>query len=736
MISKVIDFSSRNKFVVIGLVVAGLFAGILSLKRIPLDAIPDLSDTQVIVHSTWNVSPDIVEDQLTYPILTALLGLPKVKDIRGLSTFGASYIYVLFEDGTDIYWARSRVMEHLSKIQSDLPKDSKTMLGPDATGLGWIYQYALRDTSGKHSLSDLKDLQDWFLRYQLQSVKGVSEVASFGGFEKQYQVQVNPHLLRAYGISLSKVMRAIRQGNSEMGARVIEFSGMEYMVRARGYAKSRKDIENIVVKVNAKGTPVYVKNVARVLEGPALRRGVGDFNGLGDTVGGIVIMRFGENTKQVVERVKEKLENLKASLPKGVEILETYDRSQLIQKAVKTLTKELFLEVLVVAMVVFFFLFHLQSAMVPIIALGSSVLISFIFMNLFGVSANIMSLGGIAIAVGTMVDAALVCVENVHKRFEQAGEKVKDLDSSSLILSAMKEVGPSSFFSLLVIALSFLPIFFLEDQEGRLFKPLAYTKTLTMLIAAFLSVTLVPVLLLLFVRGKNLMKEKQHPLSRFLFKFYPPVIDFVLKHRKKVLIGGLLLILSGLPIYFRLGVEFMPPLNEGTLLYMPTTMPGISITESQKLLQKQDRILKTFPEVLTVHGKAGRASTATDSAPLTMMETVIVLKDQKEWRKVKRWYSFLPSLLQFPFKLLTPDYMSWEELISEMNEKTRFPGLTNAWTMPVKGRLDMLSTGIRTPIGIKISGSHLKEIEKIGLKNREPIILYAQYKECFCRETG
>ena len=714
MISKIIHFSAQHRGWVLSLVGLGLVVGLWSMKHIPLDALPDLSDTQVIIHSTWNVSPDIIEDQLTYPLLTALLGLPKVKDIRGLSTFGASYIYVIFEEGTDIYWARSRILEHLSKVQGELPQGSKTALGPDATGLGWIYQYALKDTSGKHTLTELKALQDWFLRYPLQSVKGVAEVASFGGFEKEYQVQVNPHLLRAYGISLSKVVKALRQGNSEMGAKVIEFSGAEYMVRARGYAKSRRDIENIVVEVNAKGIPIYIQNLAKVSKGPAFRRGVGDLNGWGDTVGGIVIMRFGENTREVVQRVKEKIESLKASLPPGVEVVETYNRRELIQKALGTLTKELFLEILAVVCVVFFFLFHLRSAMVPLITLGTSVVLAFIFMHWLGVSANIMSLGGIAIAVGTMVDAALVCVENVHKRWEQASISSSSLqERESLILSSIKEVGPSSFFSLLVIAVSFLPLFALEAQEGRLFKPLVYTKTLTMLLASLLSITLVPVLLLLFLRGKGLGKRKRKALfGGFLLKVYSRIVYKVLQHRKKVVLVSLLVVLSSVPLYFRLGSEFMPPLNEGTLLYMPTTMPGISITQAQKLLQKQDEILKSFPQVVSVHGKAGRADTATDPAPLTMMETVIVLKDQREWPKVKRWYSFLPDFLQFPFRLLAPDFMSWEALIQAMDKKMQFPGLTNAWTMPIKGRLDMLSTGIRTPVGIKISGSSLKEIVK------------------------
>lgn len=733
MILKIIDFCARNRFITLFAVTVALVGGWFSMKKIPIDAIPDLSDTQVIVYSTWNVSPDIIEDQVTYPIVTSLLGVPKIKDIRGLSTFGASYVYAIFEDGTDIYWARSRVLEYLSKIIPQLPQGVQTELGPDATGVGWVYQYALKDTSGKRTLADLRSFQDWFLRYQLQAVPGVSEVASFGGFENQYQVQVNPESLRAYNIPLTKVAQAIKQGNNETGARVIEFSGTEYMIRAKGYARSRQDIENIVVGVSNRGVPLYVKNVAKVVRGPEIKRGLGDLNGLGDTVGGIVVMRFGENANQVIGRVKKKLEDLKPSLPDGVEIVETYNRSDLIERSVNTLTHELIVEMTVVALVIIIFLLHIPSALVPIITLPTAVIISFILMYLMNVSANIMSLGGIAIAIGAMVDAAIVVVENCHKKLEEWRHSSQTTTMSEVIIGAIKEVGPASFYSLLVIAVSFLPIFALEAQEGRLFKPLAYTKTLAMLVASVLSITLVPALLIIFTRSKefskgptwltktmnfifssNMKSEESHPISNFLFKIYGPAVDWVVDHRKKVVAIAVVMVLVTIPVYFKLGSEFMPPLNEGTILYMPTTMPGISVTEAQNLLQKQDEILKSFPEVLSVHGKAGRAATATDPAPLSMMETVVVLKDQREWRKVDRWYSFLPSFLHGPFKWITPDFMSWEELISEMNSKMKFPGLTNAWTLPIKGRIDMLTTGIRTPIGIKISGSNLKEIERIG----------------------
>lgn len=733
MIVRIIEICARNRFITLFGVLVAIVAGWFSMNRIPIDAIPDLSDTQVIVYSTWNVSPDIIEDQVTYPIVTSLLGVPKIKDIRGLSTFGASYVYAIFEDGTDIYWARSRVLEYLSKITSQLPQGVHTELGPDATGVGWVYQYALKDTSGKRSLADLRSFQDWFLRYQLQAVHGVSEVASIGGFENQYQVQINPESLRAYNISLNKVTQAIKQGNNETGARLIEFSGIEYMVRAKGYARSQQDIEDIVVGVSRKGVPVYVKNVARVAKGPEIRRGLSDLNGLGDTVGGIVVMRFGENANDVIARIQKKIEDLKPSMPEGVEIVETYNRSELIQKSVQTLTHELVVEMVVVAFVIMIFLLHIPSALVPIVTLPAAVLISFTLMYFMNVSANIMSLGGIAIAIGAMVDAAIVVVENCHKKLEEWRHSNSQTPMHDVIVGAIKEVGPASFYSLLVIAVSFVPIFALEAQEGRLFKPLAYTKTLAMLVASVLSITLVPALLITvtrvteytkgprwwtkmmnFVFAANMKSEDEHPISRFLFRIYGPAVDWVVDNRRKVVAIAVAMVVFTIPIYFKLGSEFMPPLNEGTILYMPTTMPGISVTEAQNLLQKQDQILKSFPEVLSVHGKAGHAATATDPAPLSMMETVVVLKDQREWRKVPRWYSNWPEVLQVPLRWFTPDFMSWEELIAEMNNKMKFPGLTNAWTLPIKGRIDMLTTGIRTPIGIKISGSDLKEIERIG----------------------
>ena len=718
MIEKIIEYCARNYILTIFITLMAVGLGWFSMKKIPLDAIPDLSDTQVIVYSRWNVSPDIMEDQVTYPIVTALLGTPKIKDIRGISAFGVSYVYVIFEDGVDLYWARSRVMEYLSKILPSLPEGVRTELGPDATGVGWAYQYALKDTSGKQSLEQLRSLQDWFLKYQLQSVPGVAEIASFGGFENQYQIQINPDSLRTYNISLSQVAKAVRQGNQETGAGIIEFSGSEYIVRARGYVKDRKDMENIVVGVRENGIPVYVKNVARVMFGPAARRGVGELDGMGDTVGGIVVVRFGENVHKVINDIKKKLKEIIPSLPEGVSIVETYDRSELIDRSIDTLSKKLIMEILMVALVITIFLLHLPSAAIPIVALPASVVISFTLMHLMNISLNIMSLGGIAIAIGAMVDAAIVAVENCHKKIEEWKMEGKKKPLNSVIVEGIKEVGPASFYSLLVIVVSFLPIFALEAQEGRLFKPLAWTKTLSMLVAALLSISLVPALLMVLFRDKklNIKSEEEHPISKRLFAFYDPIVDWVVDHRKKVVAGAGIMVLATIPIWFKLGTEFMPPLNEGTILYMPTTMPGISVTQASDILQRQDQILKSFPEVVSVHGKAGRADTATDPAPLSMMETVVVLKDQREWRKKERWYSFLPGFLQFPFKWFTPEVMSWEELISEMNKKMNFPGLTNAWTLPIKGRIDMLTTGIRTPVGIKISGSDINKIEKIGIE--------------------
>lgn len=735
MIEKIIEFSARNKYLVLLFTLVAVLGAVYTMKRVPLDAIPDLSDTQVIVYSRWDRSPDIIEDQVTYPIVTALLGAPKVKSVRGFSDFGYSYVYIIFEDGTDVYWARSRVLEYLSKITSALPSGVKTELGPDATGVGWVYQYALVDKTGQNDLAQLRSFQDWYLRYWLQSVPGVAEVASIGGFQKQYQVNVNPHALAAYNVPLMKVVEALRAGNNDVGGRLVEFSGTEYMVRGRGYAKSKDDLENIVVERDRNGTPVLIKNIARVEIGPEMRRGLADLDGEGDVVGGIVVMRYGENALNVIDRVKEKLDEVKPSLPQGLEVVTTYDRSDLIHRAINTLKKELTLEMLIVSLVILLFLWHIPSAIIPILTIPISVVLAFIPMYFMGLTTNIMSLAGIAISIGVLVDGAIVEVENAYKRLEEWIEGGRQGDFHEVRLQALKEVGPSVFFSLLVIAIAFLPVFTLVDQEGRLFKPLAYTKNLAMAMAALLAITLDPAMRMMFTRMDyshfkprwisnfwntvtvgRYYKEENHPISRVLFKIYEPVCRWVLAHRAVTIGGALILMLSTVPIYLKLGSEFMPPLYEGTLLYMPTTLPGLSVTEAQKLLQAQDKILKSFPEVERVFGKAGRAETSTDPAPFSMMETTVILKPMDQWRTKPRWYSKFPKFLQAPFRHIWPDHLGKDELIAEMDRAMQFPGLTNAWTMPIKGRIDMLTTGVRTPIGIKIFGADLKEIEKIGVQ--------------------
>ena len=734
MIKKIIEFSANNRVLVILLVAVAVVAAVYTLRQIRLDAIPDLSDTQVIVYTRWDRSPDIIEDQVTYPIIAALLGTPGIKAIRGFSDFGFSYVYVIFQDGTDIYWARSRVLEYLSKIQGGLPAGSKTELGPDATGVGWIFQYVLRDKSGKHDLAQLRTFQDWYLRYALQSVPGVAEVAGIGGFQKQYQVTIDPNRLQSYRLSLMEVAEAIKKSNNEMGGRLIEWSGTEFMVRGKGYVKSTADLDKVVVKTNEKGTPVLLKDVATIALGPQIRRGVLDFNGEGDAVGGIVVMRHGENALNVIHRVKGKLEELKASLPEGVEVVTAYDRSELIQKSIDNLKEELIMEMVIVSLVILFFLWHFPSAIVPIITIPISVLLSFIPMYLWGITSNIMSLAGIAISIGVLVDGAIVEVENAYKKLELWQEGGRKGDFHKIRLEALLEVGPSVFFSLAVIAVSFLPVFTLVDQEGRLFTPLAYTKTFAIAIAALLAITLDPAVRMLFARmdpfqikprplasimnalfvGKYYPEEK-HPISRILFALYEKPCRLVLRHPKKVIALAIIIVATTVPVYLRLGHEFMPPLNEGTILYMPTTLPGISVTEAQKLLETQDRIIKSFPEVVSVFGKAGRAESSTDPAPFSMMETTVVLKPHSEWRAKDRWYSsWAPGWLKAAFRRIWPDTMSYDELINEMDQAIQIPGNTNAWTMPIKGRIDMLSTGVRTPIGIKILGADLSKIQSTG----------------------
>ncbi|HEX3109489.1 MAG TPA: CusA/CzcA family heavy metal efflux RND transporter, partial [Thermoanaerobaculia bacterium] len=693
MIERLIRWCATNRFATLTVVAAAVFGGVWAMKRMALDALPDLSDTQVIIYSKWDRSPDIIEDQVTYPIVTSLLGAPKVKDIRGFSDFGYSYVYVVFDEGTDLYWARSRVLEYLSKVQSQLPQGVKTELGPDATGVGWVFQYALVDRSGKHSLADLRSLQDWTIRYQLQSVPGVAEVASLGGFVRQYQITVDPNKLAAYRIPLTQVMEAVRGSNSEVGARLVEWSGAEYMVRARGYVKNIADLEQIVVKNDEHGTPVLLRDVANIELGPEMRRGVADLNGEGDTASGIVIMRQSENALDVIQRVKAKLADIQKTLPDGVKIVTTYDRSDLIERSIHTLKHELLIEMLIVSFVILFFLWDVPSALIPIITLPAAVIISFLPMKFLGINANIMSLGGIAVAIGALVDAAVVVVENAHKKLEHWDAEGRKGDYKEVVIGAIQEVGRPSFYSLLVIALSFLPVFALEAQEGRLFKPLAYTKTFAMAIAALLAITLDPALRLLMTRKpKKILAEAMHPVSRVLHRLYTPPAKFVLRHPRAVIACALAIVLLTIPAYTRLGREFMPPLNEGTILYMPTTLPGISVAQAQDLLQRQDQLLMTFPEVERVFGKAGRAETSTDPAPFSMMETTVVLKPEAQWRKG----------------------MTYERLVNEMNERLTLPGQTNAWTMPIKNRIDMLTTGIRTPVGVKIFGADLREIEKIG----------------------
>src|SRR5512137_2436705 len=738
MINKIIEWCAHNKFIVIIFIGMAVLWGLYSVKNIKLDAIPDLSDTQVIIYSRWDRSPDIMEDQVTYPIVSALLGVPKVRDIRGFSDFGFSYVYIIFEDGTDIYWARSRTLEYLSNILPRLPQGVQVELARDETAIGWVFQYALVDKTGKNDLAQLRSFQDWHLRYALQAVPGVAEVAPVGGFVKQYQVNVDPNKLVAYNIPIDRVIEAVRAGNNDVGGRLVEFSGLEYMVRGIGYIKKVSDVENIVVGTSkSTGVPILVRDLGRVTLGPDIRRGVADLNGEGEVVGGIVIIRFGENALKVIERVREKLEELKPSLPPGVEIVTTYDRADLIERAIETLKGTLAEELIIVSIVIMIFLWHIPSALVPIITIPITIILSFIPMHLMGLTANIMSLGGIAIAIGAMVDAAIVVVEQTHKKLERWDKEGRPGSYKDVVINAVKEVGGPSFFALLVIAVSFMPVFTLEGIEGRLFKPLAFTKNFSMAIAAVLAITLDPAIRLLFTHmdpykfrprflcrivntvlvGK-IHSEEQHPISRPLMKVYHPVCEFVLKHRWATVIAALLVVVLTIPVFEKLGSEFMPPLFEGDLLYMPTTLPGLSVTEAQKLLQMQDKVLKSFPEVHRVFGKAGRAETATDPAPFSMMETVILLKPEAEWPKIPRWYSsWTPQWVQRIIGRFWPDHKSVEDLIygrGGLNEAMNFPGVSNAWTYPIKARVDMLSTGVRTPIGIKIMGADLEKVQQLG----------------------
>jgi Cu(I)/Ag(I) efflux system membrane protein CusA/SilA len=690
MIEAIIRWSIRNRGMVllVTLVLVGL--GVYSLKNTSVDAIPDLSDVQVIIKTSYpGQAPQVVEDQVTYPLTTAMLSVPGSKTVRGYSFFGDSYVYVIFDDKTDIYWARSRVLEYLSQVAPSLPENARPQLGPDATGVGWVYLYALVDRTGKNDLSQLRSLQDWFLKYELQTVPGVSEVAAIGGMVKQYQVQVNPEKLRAFNIPLSHVQTAIRRGNQEVGASVVEMAEAEYMVRATGYIQSIEDLEVIPLGVNQNGTPLLLKDVADIGIGPQMRRGVAELNGEGEVVGGLVVMRFGENAQTTINGVKAKLESLKKSLPDGVEVVTVYDRSGLIDRAVENLWKKLLEEFLVVALVCVVFLFHVRSSLVVVISLPVGILTAFIIMHWQGLNANIMSLAGIAIAIGAMVDGAIVMIENMHKHMERT--PLTDENRWQVVATAASEVGPALFFSLLIITVSFLPVFALEAQEGRMFSPLAFTKTYAMAASAILAITLVPVLMGYFIRGK-VIAEHKNPLNRMLAAIYMPALRGVLRFPKTTLVGAVLVLAIGVWPLNKIGSEFIPDLDEGDLMYMPTTYPGVSIGEARQILQQTDKLIRTVPEVVTVFGKVGRAETATDPAPLTMIETFIQLKPKSEWR----------------------EGMTTAKLKQELDQLVNLPGVTNAWVMPIKTRIDMLATGIKTPVGIKVAGPDLNVIQGIG----------------------
>ncbi|NTS77193.1 efflux RND transporter permease subunit [Catenovulum sp. SM1970] len=690
MINAIIIWSVKNRVLVLLMSLMLLIGGIYAIKQTPVDAIPDLSDVQVIVKTSYpGQSPQVVQDQITFPLTTAMLSVPGAKTVRGFSFFGDSYVYIIFDDNTDLYWARTRVLEYLSQVSASLPEGVKPELGPDATGVGWVYLYALIDKSGQHDISQLRSIQDWFLKFELQTVSGVSEVAAIGGMVKQYQVQVNPDKLRAYGIPLSHLQNALKRGNQEVGASVVEMAEAEYMVTTSGYIQSIRDIEQIPLGINNMGSALTLKDVAEVSLGPQMRRGIAELNGQGEVVGGVVVMRFGENAETTIKGIKQKLASLQASLPDGVEIVPVYDRSNLIQRAVENLWQKLAQELVVVALICLLFLFHFRSSLVAVIALPMGILVAFIIMQLQGINANIMSLGGIAIAIGAMTDGAIVMIENMYKHMEKT--PITAANRWQVVIKASTEVGPALFFSLLIITVSFLPVFILEAQEGRMFSPLAFTKTYAMAASAGLAITLVPVLMGYFIRGK-VISETKNPVNRLLVASYQPVLNYLLKFPIISLIIVLMISVAALYPVNKIGSEFIPPLDEGDLMYMPTTHPGISIGKARELLQQTNKLIATVPEVENVFGKVGRAESATDPAPLTMIETFIQLKDKSQWR----------------------EGMTTEALKKELDSLVRFPGLTNAWVMPIKTRIDMLATGIKTPVGIKVAGPELAEIEKIG----------------------
>jgi Cu(I)/Ag(I) efflux system membrane protein CusA/SilA len=719
MIAKIIELSAKYRGFVVLVYGVLLLLAVGAIRRIKLDAIPDLSDPQVIIFTEWKgQSPTLIEDQVTYPIASSLLAAPKVSAVRGYSMFGMSFIYVIFDEGTDVYWARTRVLEYMNGIKNKLPADVSPVLGPDASGIGWIYEYALRDKSGHHDLAQLRTIQDFTLRYALESVPGVAQVASVGGYERQYQVTLDPDKLRAYGLGVAEIADAIRNSNGEVGGRLLEMSGREYFVRGRGYLQNLADLSQVAIRAGADGTPVRIGDVGTVRFGGDIRRGLAELDGQGETVGAIVIARYGENALDVIGRVQAKIDELKIALPAGVEIVPTYDRSSLIERAIHTLKHSLTEEAITVSVVILLFLLHFRSALLPIISLPIAVVLSFIPMYLLDIPATIMSLGGIAIAVGATVDAEIVMIEACHKKLEHAPPDISKKDREKLLHEAAIEVTPAIFFSLLIIAISFIPIFGLNGQAGRLFKPLAYTKTFVMLSAAILSITLAPALRDFLLRGK-IKSEKNHPVSRAIIAVYKPFVYIALRRPITTLLIGAFALLSAIPPFLKLGNEFMPPLNEGDILYMPTTLPNLSIEEAKRQLERQDALISTFPEVKSVFGKIGRAETPTDPAPLSMVETIIQLKPQIEWPGVhhERWYSsWAPGFLKRALAIAWPEEepATWDELIGKMNQKLQLPGWTNAWTMPIKTRVDMLTTGVRTPVGIKVFGQDLKSIEAAG----------------------
>lgn len=756
MIERLIDFSARNRLIVLALALAAAFLGWQSMKHVPLDAFPEMSDRQVIIYSQWDRSADLIDAQVTYPIVSALLGAPHVRSVRGVSDFGSSFVYVIFDDDTDLYWARARTMEYLSAVLPRLPEGVRTELGPDATSLGWIFQYVLVDRSGTHSLEELRSYQDWYLRYYLQSVQGVAEIASAGGLVKQYQVNVDPNRLRAYGIPIQRVVEALKDANGDTEGRVVESGGAEYVVRGLGYVHSLADIEQILVESSETGTPIRIKDLGKVEIGSEFRRGATDLDGSGEVVSGIVVMRQGQNALEVIDHVKQRIRQIEPSLPSGVQVVPIYDRSMLIRRAAGNLRSTILEVIVTVALVVIVFLWHPPSTIVPLLTIPFSVLIAFLAFRLLGVSANIMSLSGIAIAVGALVDASIVMVEQTHKDLERWAQGARDEEPSSVILRAIKQMAGPSFFSLLVIAVSALPVMALQAEEGRLFRPLAYANCIVILVAAVLLVTVDPALRLVLTRVRpfefgpkwlshfsnkllvgEIRSEELHPITGRIARLYGPVVQWSLRHKKIVFLGVLALMITTIPVWRVLGTEFMPPLDEGVLLYMPNTMPGISLPEAENLLRVTDVRLMRFPEVEHVLGKAGRADTATDPAPLSMLETLVVLRDYSSWRSVPTWYStWAPDWMKPLLRRITSDHISKEELVREMNEALRLPGVANTWSMPIRGRIDMLATGIRTPLGIKVTGSDAKEIEKIGSQVTEILSSVSGVRGVFAEPTS